>query len=508
MFVVAPMTAQASVLDDLRAQISSLLQMIIGLQQQLTQLENTDGQSIREPLPFDVQAVPEKTRVVKVPKEKNMPKPWCPQILRNLKISDRGADVSTLQQHLQKLGYFTYPEITQYYGPATSNAVRKWKQARGLYSSNRSGSLTFNDRVYLQSRCVRIISNQIEPVATSQEILSSLQLSPLYNNTLRQMKLNLNWQVRPEVKNKFNKYGSIAFDLISKRTGKKVSSIGDGFKLMLGDNYTYNFEQFIRDGAIQPGQQYKIQSKMRYLGGDFICDPAHKYDCNPTYPADVQLLDNEAQKYISESDWFLIDSSVANSVNQAPVVESLTGPTNLRTGERGTWIMVTSDDNAEILEHSCRISKWGEQCAPAGNAPGAGTCYMSVLNIREGGVASNLPFQFARPGRGVTFEYVPTTPTTGKEYYEISCRTKEGFSLSTRQGKSMKFYVSGNQFHGNTATTSYGTQSCPYSKNRIASHGESMSLKIIVNGAYKDSWKYRCENGVWVRNNDKVIWHR
>jgi peptidoglycan endopeptidase LytE len=45
-----------------------------------------------------------------------------------LKIGSRGTEVSKLQQNLKLLGYFTYPEITGYYGTITADAVRKFQK--------------------------------------------------------------------------------------------------------------------------------------------------------------------------------------------------------------------------------------------------------------------------------------------------------------------------------------------------------------------------------------------
>jgi peptidoglycan hydrolase-like protein with peptidoglycan-binding domain len=42
---------------------------------------------------------------------------------RPLTIGSRGADVSALQQYLKEQGYFSYPQITGYFGPYTWKAV-------------------------------------------------------------------------------------------------------------------------------------------------------------------------------------------------------------------------------------------------------------------------------------------------------------------------------------------------------------------------------------------------
>jgi Tripartite tricarboxylate transporter family receptor/Putative peptidoglycan binding domain len=49
-----------------------------------------------------------------------------------LSLGDRGSDVSALQQLLKNKGYFTYPEITGYYGSNTWKAVAAFQQANVL----------------------------------------------------------------------------------------------------------------------------------------------------------------------------------------------------------------------------------------------------------------------------------------------------------------------------------------------------------------------------------------
>lgn len=52
-----------------------------------------------------------------------------------LSVGDSGDDVSTLQKTLKDLGYFDYPVVTGYYGPATEEAVYKFQIANNVVSS-------------------------------------------------------------------------------------------------------------------------------------------------------------------------------------------------------------------------------------------------------------------------------------------------------------------------------------------------------------------------------------
>ncbi|MGP3561979.1 C40 family peptidase [Geobacillus sp. BK01] len=49
-----------------------------------------------------------------------------------LKIGSRGSQVSQLQTNLKQLGYFTYPNVTGYYGTITADAVRRFQKDNGL----------------------------------------------------------------------------------------------------------------------------------------------------------------------------------------------------------------------------------------------------------------------------------------------------------------------------------------------------------------------------------------
>ena len=51
----------------------------------------------------------------------------CPNLTRNLYKGVKGQDVSELQVFLKKHGYFTYPEITNYFGGQTAKAVRSFQ---------------------------------------------------------------------------------------------------------------------------------------------------------------------------------------------------------------------------------------------------------------------------------------------------------------------------------------------------------------------------------------------
>ncbi len=54
------------------------------------------------------------------------------KFLKKLQSKSTGKDVAELQTLLKKLGYFTYPSITNYYGNNTVNAVKKFQKANNI----------------------------------------------------------------------------------------------------------------------------------------------------------------------------------------------------------------------------------------------------------------------------------------------------------------------------------------------------------------------------------------
>lgn len=59
-----------------------------------------------------------------------------------LTIGMRGTEVSQLQSDLKTLGYFTYPNITGYFGSITAQSVKDFQMAYGLHVDGIVGPLT------------------------------------------------------------------------------------------------------------------------------------------------------------------------------------------------------------------------------------------------------------------------------------------------------------------------------------------------------------------------------
>src|SRR5260370_6158382 len=61
---------------------------------------------------------------------------------RPLSIGESGNDISALRQILESEGFYTYPQITSYFGPVTRVAARAFQKARNLDATGSGGPKT------------------------------------------------------------------------------------------------------------------------------------------------------------------------------------------------------------------------------------------------------------------------------------------------------------------------------------------------------------------------------
>ena len=74
-------------------------------------------------------------------------------LTRPLDLGSTGSDVTALQRFLQSKGYYTYPSITGYFGPATEKAVAAFQNANGISSVGSVGPLTTAKIAALSASC-------------------------------------------------------------------------------------------------------------------------------------------------------------------------------------------------------------------------------------------------------------------------------------------------------------------------------------------------------------------
>src|SRR3989344_424145 len=118
--VLLPLFANGLTADELRAQITALMQEVARLQQQISSTGAGYGQS----------QVYGSSQNVYTPLSAG----FCPRIASTLRLGIVGPDVSELQTFLQKNGS---PEVREHgtFDLATENAVKRWQSSHGIVSS-------------------------------------------------------------------------------------------------------------------------------------------------------------------------------------------------------------------------------------------------------------------------------------------------------------------------------------------------------------------------------------
>jgi hypothetical protein len=143
-----PVTTNALTIVDMQAQIQTLLFMIVQLQQQLTSLSSAqpipDEQPIpvQQPIPISNLGMPQRMDCLKI----------SSTLYRGMSDSITDGDVSELQKFLKRLGYFTYKDITGYYGDVTMSAVKQYQESKD-YKSVADGNIDEVDIEYMSKSC-------------------------------------------------------------------------------------------------------------------------------------------------------------------------------------------------------------------------------------------------------------------------------------------------------------------------------------------------------------------
>jgi PKD repeat protein len=133
--LAAPLVSSAATLNDLQAQIQSLLSQI---QAQSGASASISGTAVASPVV-----------------------PPCVSLNRSLSIGAQGSDVTTLQQFLSAQGYLNV-SATGYFGALTKAAVGRWQLQNGIAVSGNAGFGVFGplSRSYLNRSCGTTTSQQ------------------------------------------------------------------------------------------------------------------------------------------------------------------------------------------------------------------------------------------------------------------------------------------------------------------------------------------------------------
>jgi PKD repeat protein len=87
--------------------------------------------------------------------------------------SETGGEVSKLQRYLQKMGDYTYGEITGYFGPVTQSAVQRWQARSNVVSSGSpetTGYGVVGPRTRSAMNCGTTVAPPVPPIASCSDI--------------------------------------------------------------------------------------------------------------------------------------------------------------------------------------------------------------------------------------------------------------------------------------------------------------------------------------------------
>ena len=100
---------------------------------------------------------------------------FCPNLYRNLYLGTKGQDVRELQIYLKNQGFYNYPEITGYYGPATMYAVQRFQAAKGIVSYGTPESTGYGvvgPKTRMAMGCGETVANYPSTIPTNITITS------------------------------------------------------------------------------------------------------------------------------------------------------------------------------------------------------------------------------------------------------------------------------------------------------------------------------------------------
>jgi peptidoglycan DL-endopeptidase LytE len=191
-----------------------------------------------------------------------------------LQIGVKGEIVSTLQQHLKTLGYFTYPKITGYYGPITAEAVKKFQQAYGLKADGVVNSQTLKKIQQAVTKQSQTAPKQNEKGAFSSTVLKLGSKGKEVSELQRNLKA-LGYFQYPTITDYYGTITSDAVKRFQKANGLKVTGIADSATLA---KIRQAVEQKEKSPISQPketiyltigsvGEQVKqVQTRLKQLG--------------------------------------------------------------------------------------------------------------------------------------------------------------------------------------------------------------------------------------------------
>jgi peptidoglycan hydrolase-like protein with peptidoglycan-binding domain len=338
---VGAQAASALTIDDLQAQIKSLLARIAELRTQATVSSDT---SVSGNAGVSA-SMPSKHRI-------------CAILNRNLSRGTQGDDVRGLQEFLSAEGYFS-ANATGYFGPVTASAVARWQASQGVSAVGAVGPIS---RERIKVWCGGGVSERFS--ATPQRGTAPLAVT-FYTNISG---------FRPVSDQYTIDFG----DGVSERAADcfapadACQSPGENKHTYTSDGtytatLTHTSDPCGGNPLCRAPISQEVVGKVQiYVGTQAGCTKEYVPVCGskpivcittPCNPVQ-QTYGNRCMMQADGATFLYQGACRSDSANKPPVVSGFSGPTSLTLNETGTWRISASDPENGNLSYSVI---WGDE---------------------------------------------------------------------------------------------------------------------------------------------------
>jgi peptidoglycan hydrolase-like protein with peptidoglycan-binding domain len=289
----------------------------------------------------------------------------CPLIYRSLSRGATGNDVKSLQEYLHRVGHLS-AEATGYFGPLTERAVIALQKEEGINAVGIFGPLT---RARVHERCREPVTPPVLPNAllSATPENGSAPLTVTFSTWLSGFRTrDISYVLE---------YGDGTSETPADCLAPADACIAPGTNIHVyakEGTYTavlYRITDVCRGNSLcmAPISREAIGKVTVVAGGEPVaCTKEYnpvcgskpifcvKAPCNPieqTY-GNLCMLEADGAKFRHKGECGM------PSLNQPPVISSLTGPTVLDVGEKGTWYVKAYDPERGPLSYDV---SWGDE---------------------------------------------------------------------------------------------------------------------------------------------------
>lgn len=334
----------------------------------------------------------------------------CLSLKYNLFLGQRGlnGDVARYQSFLINSGYLSPGLATGYFGSLSLSATKRFQAANGIPSTGYVGPLTRARISALTCNVVPPIDTTLTPVITS--------ISPSYG----------------------------PFGTVVTIYGRNFNSTSNSVNFGNVNNIAYNIPSY--DGT-----------SLRFTIPSSPCAQGSSYCIQIAFAPGQYPLSVTTPKGTSNSVTFTATSG-GTSTDRPPVISAIVGPTNLSTGQQGTWTVAASDPYNGQLSYSV---VWGDEGTTATSAASPTQTYSQSTSFTH---------VYANPGT-----YTPT----------VTVRNSTGLSAVTSTSVLVTGSVVNNAYPVITSITP--TSGPAGTLFTIKGTGFSSSTKILFDGGVNSS---------------------